>query len=60
MEYRRITFRELVEMFQSLPSDILDKKIGYLDLAHITPEDLEDFKSRLLQQKGDYIEQCCN
>lgn len=55
-----ITLRQLTEMFQNLPDEIQDKKVGYLDLGHITLEDLEDLKQRLENQKDDWIEQCCN
>lgn len=57
---KRVTLQELIEMLSSLPEEVRQKQIGYLDLAHMTQEDLEDLKSKLLTSKEDWIEQCAN
>lgn len=57
---KRVTLQELIEMLASLPEEIRAKQIGYLDLAHMTQEDLSDLKERLLTSKEDWIEQCAN
>lgn len=56
---KRITLKQLTEMFQKLPDQILEKKIGYLDLSDVTEDDLLELKDRLIKQKGSYIELCC-
>ncbi len=60
MNNSRITLRQLTEMFQSLPDEVLNKKVGYLDLGHITPDELEGLRQSLLKNTDTYIEQCCN
>lgn len=57
---KRVTLQELLEMFASLPEEVRQKQIGYLDLAHMTQEDLDDLKRRLLESKDSWIEQCAN
>lgn len=58
--YECITLKQLTEMFSSLPEEVLSKRIGYLDLAHMTIEDLEELKERMLSSENSYIEFCSN
>jgi len=43
-----ITLKDLVNMFNELPNDILNKQIDYLDLAHMDKDDLENLRTNLL------------
>ena len=44
---KRVTLRQLMEMFQKLPAEVLDKEIAFLDLAHMEEEDLKNLERRL-------------
>lgn len=56
--YKRITLKEFGEFIQSLPVEVQAKEIFYIDISHVTKEDLEDIKARLLRSKDDEIEMC--
>ena len=60
MDKWRMTLQELINMLQSLPESVKAKEIGYLDLGHMTKEDLDDLKKRLTESDNEMIEQCCN
>lgn len=59
---RRVTLRELTEMLQGLPSEVLDKEIGYLDLAHMDAEAFKNLERQLREtvNKDGWIEICEN
>lgn len=42
-------------MLVSLPKEVRDKKLSYLDLGRITTGELADFKNRLANSKKDWI-----
>jgi hypothetical protein len=56
----RITLRQLSDMLRYLPQEVLDKKLGYLDLSHMQENDLEDLKTRLINSEDEFIEECQN
>ncbi len=55
-----VTLKQLSDMFLSLPEEVQFKRIGYLDIGHMTQEDLEDLKQRLINSDNNWIEQCAN
>ena len=55
-----VTLKQLSEMIQTLPESVQDKRIGYLDIGHMTQEDLVDLKERLLKSEEVWIEACAN
>lgn len=54
----RITLRQLIEMFERLPDEIKDKKLGYLDLSHMGEEELKELEERMRASDSDWIEFC--
>jgi len=56
----KVTLRELADMFKSLPSEIQDKPIGWLDIAYPTRDQIEEMKNNLLSSKNTDIQECAN
>jgi hypothetical protein len=55
--YRRLTLQEFGFFIQSLPANIRAKPIAWIDISHVTAEDLNDIRARLMRQDpGDDIE----
>lgn len=42
-----ITLQQLLDMLNALPESIRNKRIGYMDLAHLDKEALENLKRQL-------------
>jgi hypothetical protein len=55
-----ITLRMFIDMLNSLPDKVKDKKFGYLDLSHMEEADLENLKKNLIESTDNYIEECEN
>ena len=55
-----VTLKQLAEMIQTLPEAVQSKRIDYLDVGHMTQEDLADLKDGLIRSEEDWIEACCN
>jgi hypothetical protein len=55
-----VTLKQLMEMLITLPESVQIKRIGYLDIGHMTQEDLADLKDRLIKSNEDWIEACAN
>lgn len=52
----RITLQQLIDGFTSLPQEIKDKKIDYIDISNIDKEDLSEIIFNLMDSVEKMIE----
>jgi len=54
----KVTLKEFIDKINSLPKNVLDKEISWIDIYYIEHEDLDKLMDKLLDSDEESIKLC--